>query len=108
MVAMAKKISVMNLCVARAIEQHGMIKGGRVGGRMAAFVIEWAQYQRDTGESPGNALAFSKWACIPKTTAYRRLEEFAALFPEHETPAPLARYVELPSLRSRSSSTVPA
>jgi hypothetical protein len=91
-----KKVSVLNLCVARAVEQHGTMKGARVGGRMAAYVYEWAQYQSATGDAPGTALEYGRWACVPQRTAYRRLAEFRELFPEHETPAPLARYIELP------------
>jgi hypothetical protein len=100
-----KKISVMELVVARAVERHGFLKGGRVGGRMTAFVIEWAQYQRETGEAPGGARAFGRWANVPHATAIRRLAEFRELFPEHETPAPLARYVGAPRTRRASSSS---
>lgn len=91
---------MFELVVARAVERHGYVKGGRVGGRMVAYVIEWAKYQDATGDAPGNAHAFSLWAHVPMETSYRRLREFRALFPEHETPAPLARYVEVKRSRT--------
>ena len=99
----------MELVVARSVERYGMIKGGRVGGRMTAFVIEWAQYQAATGDTPGGARSFGRWANVPHATAIRRLAEFRELFPEHATPAPLARYVDLkPRVRGRSTTALPA
>lgn len=100
-----QKVSVMELVLARSIERHGMIKGGRVGGRMTAFIIEWAKYQRDTGDAPGTALEFGRWAHVPERTAFRRLADFRELFPEHETPAPLARHVQLSPAKGRTSSS---
>lgn len=98
-----QKISVFELVVARASERYGFVKGGRVGGRMVAFVIEWAKYQAATGDTPGNAHAFAKWANVPVPTAYRRLDEFCELFPEHATPAPLARYVDVQPRRKSAA-----
>jgi len=104
-----QNISVIELVVARASERHGYVKGGRIGGRMVAFVIEWANYQAATGDKPGNAHAFALWAHVPVPTSYRRLEEFRELFPEHQTPAPLARYVQVsPAKRRRASRAVVA
>lgn len=103
-----QKVSVFELVVARALERYGYMKGGRVGGRMVAFVIEWAKYQAATGDSPGNANAFAIWAALPRATAYRRLDEFCELFPEHQTPAPLARYVDVPAPPAKRSSAVTA
>jgi len=100
-----KNISVLDLCVRVAVERHGLIKGGRVAGRVAAFVQEWAWYQRDTGHDPGTVLEYSRWAHVSERTAFRRLSDFRVLFPEWETPAPLARYVPVKAARSSSSSS---
>lgn len=106
-------VSVLEVCVSQAIKRYGMAKGGRVGGRQAAFVHEWAMYQRDTGDDPGNASAFAAWGNLNRDTAYRRLAEFQELFaefPDHDTPAPLAQHVRLkPAKRGRrSGASVPA
>lgn len=103
-----EKTSVLSVCVSRAVENYGPVKGGRVGGRIAAFVWEWAQYQADTGHSPGTALEYGRWAHVPERTAFRRLAEFRELFPEDETPARLASYVEVPRSRVSSAAPVPA
>jgi hypothetical protein len=84
------RTTVMNLCVARAIERYGFLKGGRVAGLTTAYIVEWAAYQQATGHDPGTALEFGRWANVPQRTAYRRLHNFREMFPEHATPAPLA------------------
>jgi hypothetical protein len=84
------RTTVMNLCVARAVERYGMVKGARMGGLTTAYIVEWAAYQAATGHDPGTALEYGRWANVPQRTAYRRLHDFRELFPEHETPAPLA------------------
>ena len=99
--------SVFELVVARSVERYGFVKGGRVGGRMVAFVIEWEKYQAATGDDPGNAHAFALWAHVPIPTAYRRLDEFRDLFPEDETPAALLRLAAR-GRRSVAGSPLPA
>jgi len=81
------RTSVFEFVVARAVKRHGMLKGGRVGGRQAAFVSEWAVYAHETGDNPGNAHAFAAWANVGERTAYNRLDEFRELFPEYDTPS---------------------
>lgn len=103
-----EKTSVLSVCMTRAVEHHGAVKGARVAGRMAAFVWEWAQYQADTGHSPGTALEYGRWAHVPERTAFRRLAEFRELFPEDETPAHLASYVDAPRARKSRATAVPA
>lgn len=93
------RVSVFELVVSRGLQYHGMLKGGRIGGRQAAFVVEWAQYLADTGDTPGSAERFAVWANVSPRTAYYRLDEFRSLFPEHATPEPLAVYCPVKGVR---------
>jgi len=93
------RISVFELVVARAVERYGMLKGGRIGGRQAAFVVEWAAYVGETGDDPGTAYGFAKWAFIPERSAYNRITEFRVLFPEHETPSVFAEAAPVKGVR---------
>lgn len=85
-----KLVSVLELCISRGIESRGMVKGGAIGGRSAAFVQEWAWYMQETGDDPGTTAGYSRWAHVPERTAYRRIAEFKELFPDYESPAALA------------------
>jgi hypothetical protein len=86
-------MTLFELIVARSVQHHGMIKGGSVGGRLAAFVIEWDRYVRETGESPGTAYGYSKWGYMPQRSAYNRMTSFTTVFPEFETPTELLALV---------------
>jgi hypothetical protein len=97
-----QRISVLELCVTRGIAKYGTVKGARVGGRQAAFIYEWGKYLDETGDDPGNALAFAKWANVPKSTAYNRLEEFRELIPEDSTPAKLVGHMSEGAARRRA------
>lgn len=65
-----------------------------VAGRVCAFVTEWAWMIRETGIPEPTVEQWSEWANVSVRTGYYRLAEFRRLFGEwHDSPTPLARYV---------------
>ncbi len=78
--------TVLELCVARA----GLLKGAK----LAEFVCAWAIATRSVGHTLGIE-EFSEWWAegYSRRTAYNRLREFRAVFPEFETPHVLAAVI---------------
>lgn len=102
-------ISVMELCVRRAVEvEPSRVRSGILAGHVAAFVDEWARMMRDTGNEDPTLAEWRAWACTSERTTYRRQSEFRQLFGEwHELPTVLARHVNR-SLAARKTSAVPS
>lgn len=81
------RTSIVDLCVQRGMEVHGIVKGARVGARVAMFVAQWCVYiERHEGAEPPSVRQFALWANRPTTSTDKAMEEFRDLFPEHETP----------------------
>jgi hypothetical protein len=57
--------------------------------RLAGFIVLWALAIEDLGPELG-AEAFVEWSFESRATVYRRLADFRELFPEFETPTPIA------------------
>ena len=57
-------------------------KAGTKGGRMAAFVLEWAMMQNDLGREDVTVEDYIDWSNVPRRTCYRRAAEYRELFPD--------------------------
>lgn len=82
---MNDRLKLISLCVERL--------GYRRGVRVAEFIGEWELCVRSTGGLVG-AEEFAAWWEASASTAYRRLVEFRAAFPElgpHGVPSALMR-----------------
>lgn len=90
-----ENVSVLELCLSRAIPLHGMIRGATSAGRTAVFIAEWATYEAERPEEDHTIAAFGRWANVPPRTMARRIAEFRELFPEHahETPSVFVQYM---------------
>lgn len=83
---MAKKQArtLIEVAVARA----GLMRGSRV----TKFVTEWTLVVQAVGH-PITLAEFAEWWSEPMSTAYRRQAQFREVFPELETPQPIADLV---------------
>jgi hypothetical protein len=80
--------SITSLCIETAIARYGVVKGGRLGGRVAMFVYQWCHYMElHDGAEPASVGKFAAWAGGNRQHAYRHMEEFRDLFPGETTPA---------------------
>lgn len=71
----------MEVCIARG--------GVRKGLRVATFICQWTMAQQSLGRVP-MVREYSRWWREPERTTYKYLSEFREIFPELETPAPIA------------------
>jgi len=78
--------SIVERCVDAGIERYGVVKGARVGGRVALFVWQWCQYVEAHDGSDPTHIEFAQWALRNRQQTYETLAEFRDLFPEYETP----------------------
>ncbi len=67
--------------------------------RVAGFVVEWALALDELKADDLTLTEWRNWSLQSQRTAWRHLAEFRELFPEYETPTPLARQV-LRNMRS--------
>ena len=106
---MPPTISIFELCVRRAaLVEPRPLRAAQLGGKVAAFVDEWARMMRETGNEAPTLVEWTVWACVPSRTADRRLHEFRAMFAEwHDTPTVLARHVNR-AVALRRGSVVPS
>lgn len=74
--------TLLELCVARA----GLIKGAK----LAEFIASWAIATGGLGHEPGVREFAEWWRLRSPRTAFNRLRDFRAAFPEYDTPGPLA------------------
>jgi hypothetical protein len=76
--------TLLELCVRQAGgDVHALGRGARV----CEFILAWAQATRDEGK-PITMSGFCRYwgAGFPRRTAWRRLGEFRAVFPDEGTP----------------------
>jgi hypothetical protein len=70
---MIDRVQLAALCAARA--------GLRRGGRLTEFIAEWELCVRAHGRAV-NAEEYAAWSWHSRATAYNRLREFRAAFPQ--------------------------
>ncbi len=58
--------------------------------RVATFIVEWALALHDSDGEELTLTEWRRWSNESERTAWRHLAEFRELFPEFETPTPLA------------------
>jgi hypothetical protein len=75
--------------------------------RVASFVVLWAMALEDLGNDDLTLTEWKRWSNESERSAWRHLAEFRELFPEFETPTPLAVQLRR-ELRRRKLSTVAA
>lgn len=81
------RTSIVDLCVQRGMEVHGVVKGCRVGARVSLFVAQWCEYiDKHDGAEPPSVLQFAQWAGRPSVSCDRAMAEFRELFREYDTP----------------------
>lgn len=90
--------TLLELCVARA---GGGWRDIPRGSRICTFVCEWAVASWDLGGDV-DMPTFCRWWKLERDSAgirlaYRHLDEFRALFPEHDTPQPLVDALPAPA-----------
>ena len=73
--------------------------------RVAGFVVLWALALDEHGEELGPE-TFVEWSFDSRATVYRRLADFRELFPEFDTPTPIARKL-LEEAKRRGESVSP-
>ena len=82
---MRDRKDLLQVCIQRG--------GYRKGAQVAEFILEWEiAVRKHVG--PINISEFARWWKDSERTAYRRLEDYRALFPElgpHATPQDLMR-----------------
>lgn len=86
----------------RVVRDGGLMKGSRV----MTYIGLWSICADELGRAPGME-EFVEWVGDPRRTVYRRQAEFREVFPEYETPQPLAEAVaaELPVVARQRSKT---
>lgn len=77
------------------------------GTRVAGFVVLWALALNDAEGDELTLTEWRRWANESERTAWRKLAEFRELWPEFETPTPLALQL-LRQMRRRKMDTVTA
>jgi ferric-dicitrate binding protein FerR (iron transport regulator) len=75
--------------------------------RVASFVVLWALALEDLDADELTLTEWKRWAKESERSAWRHLAEFRELFPEFETPTPLAVQLRR-QLRRRKVGTVAA
>jgi hypothetical protein len=80
--------SIVDRCVDAGVERFGVVKGARMGGRVALFVGQWCRYLEEHDGDDPTMIEFTTWAGLNRQATYRTLAEFRELFPEYETPRP--------------------
>lgn len=73
------------------------MQAGTRGGRIAAFVIEWAAMQHDLERDDLSVEDYIEWSRAPRRSCYRRSAEYRELFPDvpvNELAAQLNRLVD--------------
>lgn len=80
-----RRVGLLEVCMRRA---GGPFRGGWRGQQVAEFVTCWAIAEADLGRPVASMAEFLGWwqGAYAERTAYRRLEQFRELFPEHEWP----------------------
>lgn len=73
--------TLLEICVTRG----GSLKGGRVG----AFIAQWAMASRSMGHSI-TLDEYADWWCESRSASFRHQRLFRELFPHLDTPQPLA------------------
>jgi hypothetical protein len=98
-----RHVSIFELCARRAaeVEPTSARRAGTLAGKTSAFIAEWAQMMRETGNDDPTLEEWATWANVSRATSFRRQEDFRRLFVgwrdangvEHHTPTTLALYV---------------
>jgi hypothetical protein len=70
-----------------------MWKATHLGGNVTAFIVEWAMALDELQVDELGLERFGAWSAMSIRTAYRRLDDFARLWPEYDSPNELARLV---------------
>ena len=70
-----------------------MWKATHLGANVTAFVVEWAMALDELDVDELGLERFAGWSSLSRRTAYRRLDDFRRVWPEHDTPNELARLV---------------
>lgn len=58
--------------------------------KVQTFISQWAMASQAMGEPIADVREYAEWWRMPQSTAYRHLAQFRELFPELETPQPIA------------------
>src|SRR4051794_11070263 len=75
---------------ARTVLEVAVARGGIVKGtRVTTFVAQWTMASSMLGR-PIGIEEYSEWWKEPRSTAYRHQRRFREVFPELETPQPIA------------------
>jgi hypothetical protein len=93
---MKARATVLNVCYARAsANARGLVdvlRAMRKATRVAELVMQWALATDELGREVASVEELvDVWqGTLSRATIWRRVGEFRELFPEHETPQPLA------------------
>lgn len=86
----------------RCLYSVGVVKGGRV----AAFVVQWAMAEAAEGGDELKIEQVADWWGDAHRTAYRRLAEFREVFPEFSTPHEICVIAARQAIDPSSATTV--